>query len=263
MSVSVRELQLALYDMLCDIDDICKMYNIKYSLACGTALGAVRHKGFIPWDDDLDIMFIRSEYDKFLEVAEPELKRKGYSLQKEFTDSWPMHFSKVRKDNTTYLEGYEPKIQNIHQGIFVDLFPIDNLSNNKAIAMAQWHCYHMIVASGLKKRGYNTKSIKKKLAITISPVFPSKTLRQFVMLKGNKSTERVHCFLGGAVNRSRNIFPRSLFNDYTLVQFENRMFPVVRDYDLYLSICFGNYMQLPPKEEQLEHIHAVFVDLGK
>lgn len=110
MSTSVRELQMALLDMLVKIDELCKKYEINYSLSSGTVLGAVRHGGFIPWDDDLDLMFVREEYEKFLRIPNEEFQRCGFTLQKAFTKEWPMFFSKVRKNGTTFIEKYPNKL---------------------------------------------------------------------------------------------------------------------------------------------------------
>ena len=260
MTASLRDLQLALLEMLKDIDAICKENKITYSLAGGTALGAVRHGGFIPWDDDVDIMLLRSEYEHFLDVAAPYLQKKGYTLQKEFSETWPMTYSKVRKDNTAYIEDYEPRIR-VHQGIFIDLFPIDNLSDNKWVASLQWNAFHILAARGLRKRGYTTNSFKKRFAMWIAPLFPVNILRTIVMQKGHNNTRRVHCFFGGAVVRDHNHFPRDLFNEFVEVRFEDAFFSLVKDYDTYLRINYNDYMTLPPEEERTKRMHAKFVDL--
>ncbi len=263
MATSIRELQMALLEMLKDINQICKKYSIKYSLACGTALGAVRHGGFIPWDDDLDIMFQREEYDRFIGIAERELKDKGYTLQKEFSRKWPMPYSKVRKDNTAYIEDYTAKIDDIHQGIFIDLFPIDNLSDNSFKAAVQWKIYHILLAKELQKRGYKTTSLSKKVIMNLSAIAPEKPMRKVCMNKAEYNSKFVHCFLGGAVIREHNIFPRSFFDFYTEVQFEGEIFPIISNYDAYLKICYGDYMRLPCEEERVARMHAKVIDLDR
>lgn len=262
MSATIRDLQLALLNMLVDIDQICRENKIQYSLACGTALGAVRHHGFIPWDDDMDIMFLRSDYERFLEIAPPLLKKKGYTLQKDFSKTWPMPFSKVRKDNTTFIENYEPKIK-MHQGIFIDLFPIDNLSDNPFFAFCQWEFFHLLVAQGLHKRGYKTDSLKKKILMLLSPIFPQKLLKNIVMLPKKINTKRVHSFFGSAVIRKHNYFSRDLFSEFIPVSFEGFELSLIKGYDTYLKTLYNNYMELPPLEKRQSRIHAKVFDLEK
>lgn len=100
MNKQLQKHQGIMFQMLCELDAICRRNNINYMLFAGSALGAVRHKGFIPWDDDLDIVMLREDYDRFLSVAPNELDGKQYYLQKEFSSHWPMFFSKLRKNNT-------------------------------------------------------------------------------------------------------------------------------------------------------------------
>lgn len=97
MNKQLQKHQGIMFQMLCELDAICRRNNINYMLFAGSALGAVRHKGFIPWDDDLDIVMLREDYDRFLFVAPNELDSKQYYLQKEFSSHWPMFFSKLRK----------------------------------------------------------------------------------------------------------------------------------------------------------------------
>lgn len=118
----IKDLQRIELEMLLEVDRICKKYNIRYFLVAGTLLGAIRHKGFIPWDDDIDICMPVEEYRKFCKVAKTDLK-KEYFLQNSDTDFSNRWFSKVRKNNTTCIEkGYEKS--KIHQGIWIDIFPL-------------------------------------------------------------------------------------------------------------------------------------------
>ena len=130
MSNTVKDLQCVLFDMLVQIDEICKENGVRYSLSSGTVLGAVRHKGFIPWDDDLDLMLMRDEYEKFLRIPQEAFSSRGLTLQKEYDTTWPLTFSKVRKNNTTYIERRLDVLEGAHLGVYIDIFPVDNLSDN-------------------------------------------------------------------------------------------------------------------------------------
>lgn len=131
VTAQTKQLWAVLLDILAQIDAICKKYDIQYFLCGGTLLGAIRHKGFIPWDDDLDVMMKRNDYNRFCEVAPKEL-RHPYFFQTEKTD--PGHLlrhAKVRNSNTTGMfKAFAHKGYAVNQGIFVDVFPLDNLPDN-------------------------------------------------------------------------------------------------------------------------------------
>lgn len=262
MSVGVRDLQLALLEMLIQIDEICRKNNIKYSLSSGTVLGAVRHKGFIPWDDDLDLMFMRDEYEKFLKLPKEEFSSRGLTLQKEYDNIWPLTFSKVRKDNTTYIERGPDIIEGAHLGVYIDIFPVDNLSDNALYADMQWHVFQLLAAKCLGKRGYKTDSKKKKLALFISRFLPVKPMLNFVKNESGTDTKSVHAFLGAAVVKDKTIYPRHIFEDYTKINFEGRSFSVISGYKEYLEITYGDYMKLPSEEERQAALHAEIIDLN-
>ena len=100
--------QTLLLEMLKDIDIVCKRRRISYQLFAGTALGAVRHHGFIPWDDDVDIIMSRSEYERFFKEAAKDFDETLYFAQQEHSAHWPMPYSKLRRNNTTCIEKYYP-----------------------------------------------------------------------------------------------------------------------------------------------------------
>lgn len=130
MDDQLRQLQLTQLEMLKLFDKICQEHGIAYSLYAGTLLGAVRHKGFIPWDDDLDVCMSRKNYDRFLKVWE-ETKHDGYLLQnKENSPAFSQSFSKIRKEHSTFLQS-EKEAGCYHTGIFIDIFPLDRVPTRK------------------------------------------------------------------------------------------------------------------------------------
>lgn len=120
----LRKVQLAQLDMAKEVKRICNKYNINYFMDSGTLLGAVRHKGFIPWDDDLDFGMLREDYEKFLKVAPTELNSKYFLQTWKNDDGFPYGFSKIRKKNTIYIEAIDQKTSG-HKELWIDIFPYD------------------------------------------------------------------------------------------------------------------------------------------
>ena len=125
--------QALLLEMLKDFDAVCRRHHISYQLFAGTALGAVRHHGFIPWDDDVDVILMRSEYDRLFAEAAGDFDPERYYVQQEHGPHWPMQFSKLRRNHTACIEKYHPKDMAIHQGVYLDIFPCDRLSEKGAV----------------------------------------------------------------------------------------------------------------------------------
>ena len=136
-------------------DSNCARNHIKYQLYAGSALGAVRHHGIIPWDDDLDVVMLREDYNRFMGIAESELDKNQYFLQREFTEHWPMFFSKLRKNNTACIERYIPKDWETHMGIYIDIFPCDKLEKRLAVALNSGseiiYCSYSLISSDGQK----------------------------------------------------------------------------------------------------------------
>ena len=128
--------QALLLEMLKDFDAVCRRHHISYQLFAGTALGAVRHHGFIPWDDDVDVILMRSEYDRLFAEAAGDFDPERYYVQRENSAHWPMQFSKLRRNHTACIEKYHPKDPLVHQGVYLDIFPCDNLSDRPLMRAA-------------------------------------------------------------------------------------------------------------------------------
>lgn len=255
--------QAVLYEMLEVLDGICRKHGIRYMLFAGTALGAVRHGDFVPWDDDLDVAMTRTEYERFLEIAPQELDGEKYFLQKEFSDHWPMFFSKLRKNNTAFLERYIPRDMDSHRGVYIDIFPCDNLKPGKLGRTMQFYASKVVIAKSLDRRGYRTNNRAKQIFILLCRLLPQKPFCRYVQQRRREDTDHVHTFLGGAARYRRSVYPRKWFTETVDMPFRNGKFPVSAHYDEMLTVMYGDYMTPPPKEKRGIKVHAELVDLDR
>lgn len=252
--------QNVLIELWTVFDDICKRHNIPYQLFAGTALGAVRHQGIIPWDDDLDVVLLRPDYQRFMKIASEELHSGQYYLQVEFSSHWPMFFSKLRKNNTACLERYHPRDPEMHQGIYIDIFPCDNLSNSPLIRKFQFLSSKIIIAKSLSRRGYLTDSPLKKLFMALCRLLPAAPFLYLTKLPAKKDSQWVHTFLGGAKDYRKNIYPRLWFSETVSLPFCQSTAPVTAHYDTLLTQLYGDYMTPLPDDQRGYKTHAELVD---
>ena len=255
-----RAHQKALYSLLEEFDRVCKVLQIPYVLFAGTLLGAVRHEGFIPWDDDLDVMMFRRDYERLLREADSVLNKERFFLQKEFSEHWPMFFSKLRLNGTTCLEKYHPKDENTHQGVYIDIFPCDNCRKTELGRKIQFFSSKVVIAKALDKRGYDTDSKAKRLFMAACRCLPGKPFLNLAK-SGRQNSDYVHGFLAAAHGYQKSLFQRKWFEGEAYGTFEGGHYPIPGDYDALLKDLYGDYMRLPPEEERVTKQHAMLVDL--
>ena len=254
--------QVVLLELLREFDRICKKHNIPYVVFGGTAIGAVRHSGIIPWDDDIDVSMLRTDYERFLSVAPSELGEKYY-LQAEGSEHWPLNFSKLRKNNTTYLEKFHPKDNKMHQGVYMDIFPCDNASSIEWVRKLQFFASRIAWAKALWERGYETDSKKKILFMKLCRFLPNKPFYNFSVLKKRTDSEYVQTFLACTSKYQKGVYKRLWFEEIIEMDFEDIKVPVSAHYDALLTTLYGDYMKLPSEEERKIKEHAVLIDLEK
>lgn len=258
----LRHLQMTILIIMRDVDELCKKNNISYYLLGGSAIGAIRHKGFIPWDDDLDIMMSKDNYEKFVKVCREQLDKDKYYLQEGLED-WPLNFTKVRLRGTEISE-YEGYSSHGESGIYLDIFKLENSPSGKAAQWLQYVFAKYFLCYQLSQRTFKSCGFKKRLMLMAScPLkvrFLRKTIQRFVEHYGNNSE-----YYGSFYFRTRykTAFTRkTVFGNPLYLPFENIMLPVPEHYDDYLTQMFGDYMTPPPVEKQVG-LHMLKVDFGK
>lgn len=254
--------QRALYTLLTEFDRVCHVLNIPYILFAGTMLGAVRHKSFIPWDDDLDILMLRKDYERFLAEAEAYLDTERFFLQKEFSPHWPMFFSKLRLNGTTCLERYHPRDPETHMGVYMDIFPCDNTLRSELGRRLQFCASKVVIAKSLFARGYETDSRKKKLVMAACRLLPMKPFLRLTRA-GAVNSPMVHSFLGGASSYRKSVYPRVCAEERLDASFGERVFPISAHSHSLLTILYGDYKRIPPPEERKCKKHAILLDLNR
>ena len=244
-------------DLLQRVHDFCKKNNIRYSLAYGTLLGAVRHKGFIPWDDDIDILMLRPDYEKFISTFNNSSDG-TYSVASYKSDS---HFryalAKVVNNSTVNSElGYNK------YGLGIDLFPIDKIPSDKskAILLFKRHAIYWNMFMFKMMKWDRNRSLYKNLSMLLAKtflIFVPYSAIHYMMHKG--ATHYINLqydyMLGClfAPYGMKNLMPKEVFDKTISMPFEQNEYCCLKAYDTYLSNLYGDYMQLPPIEKRVTH----------
>lgn len=260
------ELQIAL-----EIRRICEKHNIPYFLTAGTLLGAVRHGGFIPWDDDMDLGMLRENYERFLEVCPEELGEE-YMLQTWDTDpNYPFSFAKIRLKGTHIVEGFSEYTDPEKNGLFVDIFPFDSVPDDpaqrKKQACAYFFCKRLLWIK--KGMGVNMKkgSIKQKLKyygfrVIAGMLSYDGILKHYKKIQtryNHLKTEKV--VTDGSYTYEKESLFRYWVTDLAQVSFEGDSFTSFREKEAYLAYFYGDYMKLPPVEKRNRH-QTLDIDFG-
>ncbi|GAB6982171.1 LicD family protein [Prevotella dentasini] len=260
----LRHLQLVILSIAKDIDALCSRNGIEYSLNGGSAIGAVRHQGFIPWDDDLDIQMTPPNYRKFISICREQLDKEKYYFEEGLVD-WPLDFCKVKLRGTRMeeTEGYAGK--NNQLGIFVDIFRVDGAAPTKAGRMWQYFCARYRMAFLMRRRGYKSASRLKKLVMALSvPQYIPCIERFFKHEKEKYDGEKTgyYAFLSERITYRQAFCRKEVFAGTKRMPFEDTELPVPSLCDEYLRGVFGDYMQLPPADQQVP-AHHTGIDFGK
>ncbi len=264
----LKKMQRIEFSMLKEVDRICRKYNIAYSLDGGTLLGAVRHKGFIPWDDDIDVIMLREEYARFKDACKKELDSERFFLQDYQTDpEYRWGWAKIRRKNTEHIRLGQESMK-YKTGIFIDIFVADQVPDNPIIKRVHhFICYMIrkILYSPLGIEHANNvfeRSIYRCLnLITKEQAF---AIRDWLASQSNKKKSKLISHYTFQYPKSCKYgLPRKCFDEFIEIEFEGQLFKAFKEYDIYLRSHYGNYMELPPAEKRIPHCSVSRIDMTK
>lgn len=256
--ISLDELKVIQMDVLTAIDKYCTQNGITYSLAGGTLLGAIRHKGYIPWDDDIDIYLYRDDYNKLINTF-PDIYEGRYKIASlERDKEWERPYANAYDDKTIMIENSTEKK---HIGVFIDVFPIDNVPDDEI----EWRKYdvprrRMQKFHALRFIRYNkNRSFFKNIVVLLTrglTAFISR--RRFAQYLDRLAKKYADCETKYVFSNAQGIFVKrrffkKVFDRVVELPFEDRSFKGFADYDEYLRNAYGDYMKLPPVEKRISH----------
>ena len=267
---TLTEIQDLLYELLVTLDEFCKENNLQYALSGGSCLGAIRHKGFIPWDDDIDVVMPRPDYDRLIEItATKEISPHTELMCMEREDYYQYPFAKLINTRT---ELHEDHYREFPMGIFLDIFPLDGVAETEAeqekICNEIKHCQTMLCGTFWKYQRGN-ESLLQYIGSCIGAFFSHfayHKIRRHYITKMNRiartysyeTSDKVGCIVWGVGWKRENQKKEVFFPTERREPFRDREFSVPANAEQYLKSMFGDYMKLPPEDQRPQHMFDAY-----
>lgn len=261
-----KKLWAVILDLVVEFDRVCKKHNLRYYLDGGSLLGAIRHNGFIPWDDDIDVVMPREDYEHFLKLDKEF--RHPYFLQTPYTDpEYFYSFAKVRNSNTTALNQMF-RYQNFNHGIWLSIFPLDNVSLSDEGKNAYERICQLTYDNSTYMRMRNPHlSEKDKQRVVNHPNTPPLIVYDEIQKLATHDNRIATDYWGTLIltirEYRRKALPKNCYSVLKTHKFEGLELPIPNGYDEVLTIEYGNYMELPPVEERGEWHGGTLFDPDK
>lgn len=259
--ISIDDCHKHLLEIANCFDQICRKHQIPYYMLGGTMLGAIRHKGFIPWDDDMDFGIPRPYFEKFIKIAKQELTT-TFQIQKPLIQK---KFIKIEfKGSLLFEKNFDNKKNTSYTGIAIDIFPLDG-ANNKSFKGR----LHILIAFFLikilegKLCSLNIRNGYKKIIAYLIKLVPinekklSSFIDNWIQKNDYENSNLIANFYGNW--KEKEIIEKSIFSTPTLYKFNDYQFYGVTYYDQYLKMLYGDYMKLPSKEKQTSHADKIYI----
>lgn len=262
-----KKLQKTELEILKEFDRVCREKHLKYSLYAGTLIGAVRHQGFIPWDDDIDVCMPRKDYDQFISIWNDTASEQYLIQNHKLAEGFRQSFTKIFKNHTTLLYSENPT-SGIHHGINIDIFPVDRLPNGvlqRILFFTRCMRYQLYIREYVPQKSNWAVRLCCKMIL----FFQSKAKRnaRIDKLLGfiSKADDDTDCplILIETMRTLKRIYPADLFDNLIEMSFEDGKFMVFENFHDKLRIDFGDYMTLPPLEEREPPHKAYLLDFTR
>ena len=263
--MQLEVLQNYVYEIFVEFDRVCKKHNLRYSMEGGTLLGAVKFQNFVPWDDDIDVIMLREDYEKFLKIAPSELGEKFFLQSYNNVKEFPLNYAKICHNDTEIYDYDYTHLKNMNHGVFIDIFPLDNVIPNKL----KKQCSKIGVLTGARKTKLKVKlgvKGKRKIIYKLLSLLPMKTLCKML----NKACQKYNKLNTGytyeVCNSNKKFAPlkTELYTEWNELQFRDKKFMAIKGYNELLKDRFGkDYMDVLPKEEDRKPSHNQNIRLKK
>lgn len=263
--LDMKQVQDCIYSIFVEFDRVCKKHNLKYSMEGGTLLGAVKFQDFVPWDDDIDVIMLREDYEKFLKIAPSELGEKFFLQSFNNIPNFPLNYAKLCFNGTKICDYAYSHIKEMSHGVFMDIFPVDYVKKKTL----KKHCRSVGVLTGARtvKLKYDVGSKGFKLFVykmlALLPMrFLNKHINRICTRYNRNGTDYIYEVCNS--NRKFAPLPSSMYFEYTTLKFRDREFMALKDYDIFLKSRFGeNYMTDMPSEDRRipsHHQTVIFIN---
>ncbi len=262
----VRDVQGKILDIMKYIDKVCRDNGIVYYIMGGTALGAVRHGGFIPWDDDLDIFMTPAEYAKFKEVLHSSPNQK-FMLQEWRTVPDYLEYAKIRMNGTTFIEEAFMDRRDLQQGIYVDIMMLHKVPDNGFVQKMVYLESKFVTLYGLSQRKWKAKTKGQQIVLDFMKVLPRQWLARRCYKRIYKyeslTADFKYCYWITPAKYKQGLFDRAFFENPVDIPFEDTLLLGSSHIKEYLAFRYGDYMKLPSEAAQKAAVHALIFDTEK
>ena len=260
--IELDELQQYIYSVFTEFDRICKKHGLKYSMEGGTLMGAVKFRGFVPWDDDIDVVMLRDDYETFLKIAPTELDDQYFLQSFNNIPQFPLNYAKLCYNGTMICDYAYSHIKKMNHGVFMDIFPLDNVVPKKL----SLHCSLVGVLTGARVTKLKMKATDnrlKKVVYKLLSFLPMRLLIKMINKVCTHYNTKETGYIYEVCNSNRKFQPMKseMYHEYTQLKFRDADFMAVKEYDSFLKSRFGEHYaeEMPPDEERICSHHETVV----